>query len=264
MQHQAFTAGAHDLVEPTLQFVAAGHRGLRHRLQLRPAQLACQAFEQPGARRERPRRDRRVEDHVADLPPFVVARPLAPHGRRQRVEAAAAQPQLAVQRRRRQALSEPWRRRHRAATAEEQPAAVPDRARAVELLAHQEAGGVDAGGRILRQQQRQFPSGPSPGAGWQRGHAGQEGAAAEGVHGGLRGEVVTRSLRHSRPAGHRPRDGVGPPLAGAPAPDQVQRRSASTAFKPPKANEFDNAAATGRCCATLGTTSRSHSGSGSR
>ena len=52
-------------------------------------------------------------------------------------------------------------------------------------------------------------------------------------------------------------------LRVAEKPTSHTARNASTAFNPPKANEFDNAAATRFSRATFGITSTSHSGSAS-
>ena len=51
VQHQAFTAGRHHLVQPALQFGAAGHTALLHRLEARPVDVLPQL--KPDARRVR-------------------------------------------------------------------------------------------------------------------------------------------------------------------------------------------------------------------
>jgi len=125
--------------------------------------------------RERHAADRRVEHHVANLAPVVRVGRGAPDPRRERVEAAAAEPEIAVERRRGQRGEERSRRRHRAAAAMAQDASVPERANAVVFLAHEAALRIDLTG-IDRRQLRCDRSRPIDGivgrrlALWQRGN----------------------------------------------------------------------------------------------
>ena len=159
MQHQALAAAAHDFVEQPPQCVAAPPRRLRHGLPAaasRPA--APDRCERDARSSKRLRPAGQVEDHVAHLPPGRIVRRRAPHRARQRVEAAAPEPELAVQRRSTAGASVNHagaRNRHAAAKA--QRAAPSQRARTPSSFSlTQPAGRVDAGvGASCGQQQRQ-------------------------------------------------------------------------------------------------------------
>ena len=126
----------------------------------RPAARRCGDDGAPGAsrraRRTVPSARGMLEHHVANLAPSrAVARLGAPHERRERVEAAAAEPELAVERLARQRGEEGRRRRHRPAAAMAQDAAVPERAHAVVLLADKAERRIDLAGVDAGQQRRE-------------------------------------------------------------------------------------------------------------
>ena len=145
MQHEALAASCEDLVEQALQRGAVGHAPLRDRLHPRRAGRVGQAAQacQPGV--EVAWGAGQLEEHVAHLAPQRILGILAAQQPGERVEAAAAEPELAVERDRWQRGEEPGRRRQCAPAAKAQHAAVPRGAHAVELLAHPPARGVDGG-----------------------------------------------------------------------------------------------------------------------
>jgi len=77
---------------------------------------------------------RHLESHVAHLRPFALARLGLSHDRRDLVETAATEPQLAIYSFVRQRLDETCRRRHDPAAPVAQDAPVPDGAHAVVFL----------------------------------------------------------------------------------------------------------------------------------
>jgi len=154
MEHQTLAATGDDSVERPLQFGAIADPPLRREDERRAG--ARQDRSEPAeARLERSAADRRVEHHVADIAPLAVARHVAANDRRERVEAAATEPQLAVERQRRHRGEERRRRRDAAAAAMTQHRAVPERANAVVLLADEAERRVDLASVDARELRRE-------------------------------------------------------------------------------------------------------------
>src|SRR5690606_32736126 len=124
---------------------AVAHAVLGHRPQPGQGGIAQQRAHAPYARAELAWIGGQVEHHELHPAPRRIGRVAGAHGAAGLLEAAAAQPQLAVHRHRRPAGGEPRRRLDAQAAARPERLAVPAAAHAVELLADPVARNVDAG-----------------------------------------------------------------------------------------------------------------------
>ena len=145
MQHQAFSTGGDDGIEPRIEFGGIADPELRDRLQPGDVGRGEQLAHVQDPRSERTGVGGQVEHHEMHATPCRVVGFVRAHDAAGLVETAARDPQFAVHRHRWPAAGEPGRRTDQLAAAGAQLVSVPATAHAVELLADPVLGDVDAG-----------------------------------------------------------------------------------------------------------------------
>src|SRR5512142_2267974 len=109
MQHEPFAAAAHNFIQLPFERGSTRHAKLLHRNHLRPLRLRGDLLDAFNALGESSGSVRQLEDHVFDLPPLLVFRLGLAYDPGKRLKAAAPQPELAIERLRRQFGNKPCR-----------------------------------------------------------------------------------------------------------------------------------------------------------